>query len=671
MNISSRLIGSFAVVGALAGFVGIVATDRLAAVHTSVQFVDQEVVPRARLVAQMEAAVDMVRAMELKRLTAAPPRLPRVPRTQTDSALRALNRAEASYHRFVDTPEERRRLEQFESDWRTYLASHDHVKALVAAGKMDSARVLNQAVAEPAFELARGEIRALTDLTIQQATAAAAESEAQFTLARDVILSSTALSFVVGILLCVLMLQTVNRPLEVLVRGATRLGAGDLSARVDLKPKDEFAQLGATINRTAATIGSEQEILERRVKERTAELLREKEAHGEARKLAELANVAKSEFLANMSHELRTPLNSVIGFADLLLKNKSQSISKRDLEFVDRIQANGRHLLSLINSVLDLSKVEAGQMILDVTPVALCHLIAETVAELQPQAMERRVRLIALVPELPCAVDTDREKLRQIVANLVGNAIKFTADGEVRVEVCVDEVGRPVRIDVTDTGIGIPVDRLGAIFQPFQQADNTTSRQYGGTGLGLTISHALALFLGYELSVRSEVGVGSVFSVILVSGRAKDRVSANRTAGDVLAGGEMSRVGGTDLFVLVIDDDPDGRTILKRGFEDLGCATVTAASVDEGLDLARTVRPGLITIDLMMPGKNGWDALRELESDPGLRSIPVVVVSATASENRTRLLGALDYLDKPVTREQLERVVCRHEHAGSTTKSSR
>ncbi|MEP6619831.1 MAG: ATP-binding protein [bacterium] len=259
-----------------------------------------------------------------------------------------------------------------------------------------------------------------------------------------------------------------------------------------------------------------QDALEQRVVERTRELQFEKEAHRTAREFAEAANTAKSEFLANMSHELRTPLNSIIGFSDILIKNRSGNFGIKDLAYLDRVQANGRQLLGLINSVLDLSKVESRKMELEVTSVLLGALIRETLAELEPQAQQRNVGLATDCTDTPCVLEADRGKLKQVLINLVSNAIKFTADGAVVVSVRVDEVtGSATHIDVRDTGIGISATKLTSVFEAFHQADNTTAREFGGTGLGLTISRSLARLMGFDIAVTSEVGVGSTFSVVL------------------------------------------------------------------------------------------------------------------------------------------------------------
>ena len=376
---------------------------------------------------------------------------------------------------------------------------------------------------------------------------------------------------------------------------------------------------------------------------------------------AQLANASKSNFLANMSHELRTPLNSIIGFANILLRNTARNLGAKDVTYLTRISANGSHLLTLINGVLDLSKIDARQMQLELTQVDVGALLREALDEMEPQAEARGVELIA---DLPVAgpLHTDRSRLKQIILNLVSNAVKFTHRGTVTVRLHADpRTGLPARIDVIDTGIGIAADRVQSVFTAFQQEDETTSRQYGGTGLGLTITRSLAHLMGWDIDVESEVGVGSTFSVGIgrdVTAPPLPRHTSETRADEVRADviGEHVR---RDFRVLVIDDEFDARTILQHQLEELGCTVFTAPSVDEGLALGRRVKPDLITLDLMMPRKNGWDALREIKASVELRDVPVVVVSVVAQEKRGRLVGAVDFIDKPVTRDALIDVIRR------------
>jgi signal transduction histidine kinase len=256
--------------------------------------------------------------------------------------------------------------------------------------------------------------------------------------------------------------------------------------------------------------------LEMRVNERTADLIFVNRRLLETRDAAELANVTKSRFLATMSHELRTPLNSVIGFASILLKNRQQGLSAQDITYLLRIQENGRHLLGLINDILDLSKIEAGRVALSREPVDLAALVEETLAQLGGHLLSPSVRLVSEVADGLRPIEADVTRLKQVLMNLVGNAIKFTDRGSVTVRVSGEPAtGRPLEIAVCDTGVGIPADRLEVIFEAFQQGDDTTERRYGGTGLGLTISRSLLQVMGYRLTVESEVGVGSTFAIHL------------------------------------------------------------------------------------------------------------------------------------------------------------
>jgi signal transduction histidine kinase len=289
---------------------------------------------------------------------------------------------------------------------------------------------------------------------------------------------------------------------------------------VDHQPRqlsdDQLSALQALGRQTAMLF--ELRIRSRQLEEEVGERRRAEAESQAARALADAASQAKSDFLSSMSHELRTPLNSVIGFSRALQRNRTGNLRGSDLKYLSRIEANGVHLLNVINDVLDIAKVEAGRLTADITVVDLGTLIRETVHELEGRVLDEQGSAVQLIADVPAGLDpvaTDAMRLKQMIINLVGNALKFTERGHVRVRIIAGDDGQPRRIDVEDTGIGIPFDRQQAVFEAFEQAADDTAEKYGGTGLGLAITKGFAELLGYRISVESAPGQGSTFSIHL------------------------------------------------------------------------------------------------------------------------------------------------------------
>jgi len=371
----------------------------------------------------------------------------------------------------------------------------------------------------------------------------------------------------------------------------------------------------------------------------------------DARDQAMQATVAKSRFLANMSHELRTPLNAVIGITEMLVEDAEEFGQDAFVEPLHRIARAGKHLLELINEVLDLSKIEAGKLELHDEDVEVAALIGDVVGAAQPLAGKNNNRLVVECPPEVGAILVDPMRLRQIILNLVSNACKFTDHGIVSLKVFRRDVnGGEIVLAVSDTGIGMTPQQLGKLFQEFTQLDTSTTRKYGGTGLGLAITDRLCKMMGGGIAVESEPGKGTTFTVTLPARRAvaaPTRIDTRTRAAPVAAA--MRRTN----RVLVIDDDATVRDMMRRYLSREGFDVVTAHDGGEGVALARELRPSVITLDILMPGTGGWSVLQELKADPDLASVPVIMISILDEQQKGIALGASGYLNKPIDRAKL------------------
>jgi PAS domain S-box-containing protein len=390
-----------------------------------------------------------------------------------------------------------------------------------------------------------------------------------------------------------------------------------------------------------------------------------------AREDAMAANAAKSAFLANMSHELRTPMNAIIGYSEMLAEDAEDAGLDDMLDDLRKITTAGKHLLSLINDVLDLSKIEAGKMELFIEAFNFSD-VANEVADTAQSLVKTNGNTLAVeTGEGLENLDGDLTKTRQMLFNLISNAAKFTKNGTITLasEKYENRGSDWVRFSISDTGIGIPADKLEKIFQEFSQADETTTRNYGGTGLGLSLTRRFAQMMGGDISVESKVGSGSSFIIEIPMKVTKQHegleaeasmdatdvntaIAAAKTSPDLLLS-TLERVHKEKPLVLVVDDEQSARDLLTRSLELEGCEVKAARDGNEGLKMAADLSPDLITLDVMMPGMDGWTVLRKIKADKNLKDIPVLMVSMIGDRGMSYELGAVESIQKPVDRKKL------------------
>lgn len=466
-------------------------------------------------------------------------------------------------------------------------------------------------------------------------------------------------------------MENLNTELEAQTQ---RLQASEEELRVQ---QEELQQANSELEeRTRLLEEKNQEIAERNedIQKKAAEL--------------EQSTKYKSEFLANMSHELRTPLNSILLLSRLMSENPEKNLNDEQVEYAQVIQSSGHGLLSLIDEILDLSKIEAGKMTLEYEQLNVESFNGNIRSLFEPMAKEKGIDFIVDVSkDVPATIETDKLRLEQVIRNLISNALKFTSEGSVRLEVKTDQPGY-VSFAVRDTGIGIPKEKQNLVFEAFQQADGSTRRKYGGTGLGLSISRELVKLLGGKMQLESEPGKGSCFSIIIPA--SKDQKSLQEEVHDMVEyynepekqtkvyeevtdkykatiipeniPDDRKDITKTDKILLIIEDDTRFAKSLLDFTHKKGYKGIVAVRGDEGIELAKKHKPIGILLDLQLPVKSGWEVMEELKKDPSTRHIPVHMMSSYEVKNESLIKGAIDFINKPMAFEQMQQVFQKIEH---------
>src|ERR1700720_3017960 len=533
-----------------------------------------------------------------------------------DSALRQLNQFGYDLKRlqFV-AKDEIKLLGKVREEYDRFIAVVTRVVELIRNGRVEEAHEAQLKEARPLANRLERLTNELVNKAEADVVAGIEASGEAYRTSQTIVVGFALGAIVLALILGRSISLSLIGPITEIDARLHEIASGDFTQRVKVGNRDELGALAANVNRTSEQLG---------------DLYRQ----------LEMASEHKSAFLASMSHELRTPLNAIIGYSEMLYETAQDEGQDEFLPDLVKIRDAGRHLLRLINDILDLSKIEAGKMDLYLEEVDLASLVEEVRSIVEPLATANGNRLEIVCPAALGTLYPDRTKLKQSLLNLLSNAGKFTHDGRVKLE--VGPAGREISFTVSDTGIGMTEEQQSRLFQAFSQAELSTSKQYGGTGLGLAITKHFCEMLGGRITVESVPGLGSTFTITL-----PDRGRAAAAATAIPEGAEHA------ALVMIVDDDPNARDLLAATVRREGYRGIEATDGETALALAREWHPDVVTLDVLMPRMDGWAVLTALKSDPELAEIPIIIVTVLEDRGIAVSLGAAEFLTKPVDRVRL------------------
>jgi len=549
------------------------------------------------------------------------------------------------------------------TDLNRYWTTHVEVERLADMGHRDKALSIIRMEGNKAFTDTVNALRRLIKAEKYAAYAAYKESDFFADAITAVTVIFTVLAIIIVGVLWLMLTRAIVTPILEIEESAKKIGRGNLKDRVPVATADEIGNLAREFNKMAQGIEEYYATIENKVSERTEELrLANEELYAKKHELEAAnkglldANRMKSQFLANVSHELRTPLNSIIGFSELLQEQAFGTLNERQLQYVDYVHGSGGHLLQLINNILDLSKIEAGRMELQVEDFSIMEVLGEALGTIRPLAHKRNIVINSKVVPASPKLRADKAKFKQIMLNILSNAIKFNVEGGtlgVDWEIAELPVGmemvRYVTFKISDTGIGIKAEDHDKLFMEFSQIDSSLTREYGGTGLGLALTKSLVELHKGSIWFTSGEDKGSVFYIRLPQGTDAIEMPVYAPIRPAAA----KAVGDEALLVLIASESTDINHLLKIYLSGGPYECVFAADGVELLKKVRERKPFVILMGIAISKKDGWETLRELKSDEQTAAIPVVIVSSTDNRQFGFDSGAADYLEKPVNREQL------------------